>query len=473
MNHSVTIEELRKVIALADSPEDLLRWILDRSELREYPDGIIVARTGDQAEYLIIILEGKLDYYADANGKLVYTYSFENDNVTCGISGLIPHSRMKVYGGSTFSVGNLRLLLLHKKYFPALEQLYPEFIQQLIGYMTERARSFATIQLQHEKVSALGKLSAGIAHELNNPASAISRISSELDKRLDLNYELTSKLLSDEVSAGQIERMRALAQSQDSAKQGTLTALQRMEKEDDLADWFTDNGFKDNRQAAETFAEFGYSGHDLENLRAELNKDAFFDLLRWLENILISGRLLKDLADASGRISRLVGAIKSHVHMDRTNDVQRTSLQTDIENTLSLMGYKLRDKNIVVKKNYCQDMPMVEAFVGELNQVWTNLIDNAIDALEKNGELTIETSFDKKNATVRIIDNGAGIPKDIQSRIFDPFFTTKKVGQGTGIGLDIVKRIVNKHHGEIKVHSVPGKTEFVTCIPLSQPQEPK
>lgn len=147
-------------------------------------------------------------------------------------------------------------------------------------------------------------------------------------------------------------------------------------------------------------------------------------------------------------------------------------LSRQILRILSLMGYKLRDKNITVKKIFNPDMPAVDAFVGELNQVWTNLIDNAIDAVGKNGELTIETSFDKRNATVRIIDNGAGIPKDIQSRIFDPFFTTKKVGQGTGIGLDIVKRIVNKHHGEIKVHSVPGRQSLLSAFHFSSHRNP-
>jgi signal transduction histidine kinase len=156
--------------------------------------------------------------------------------------------------------------------------------------------------------------------------------------------------------------------------------------------------------------------------------------------------------------------------MDRTNDVQRTNIHTDIENTLTLMGYKLRDKNIAVKKDFCKDMAMADAYIGELNQVWTNTIDNAIDALGKNGELTIATSCSKKEVTVRIIDNGSGIPKEIQSRIFDPFFTTKKVGQGTGIGLDIAKKIIDRHHGEIKVNSVPGRTEFVVCIPVTQPQ---
>ena len=152
--------------------------------------------------------------------------------------------------------------------------------------------------------------------------------------------------------------------------------------------------------------------------------------------------------------------------MDRTNELQPTNIHTDIDNTLTLLGYKLREKNITVTKTYCNNLADLPAYVGELNQVWTNIIDNAIYALNKNGELTIETVCNSKTVKVKIIDSGTGIPKEIMSRIFDPFFTTKKVGQGTGIGLDIVNRIVKRHNGEINVQSEPGRTSFEICLPL-------
>jgi signal transduction histidine kinase len=202
-----------------------------------------------------------------------------------------------------------------------------------------------------------------------------------------------------------------------------------------------------------------------------VGRDSFKGLVMWLENLISSYRVIKDLEEASARISSLVGAIKSHVHMDRTNDMQPTNIHNDIDNTLTLLGYKLRQKNISVKKKYDEKVPDVQAFVGELNQVWTNLIDNAVYAMPQNGELCIETCLSKNEVKVKVIDNGNGIPKDIQSRIFDPFFTTKKVGEGTGIGLDLVKRIITRHNGEIKLSSEPGKTEFAICLPL-QPQTP-
>lgn len=154
--------------------------------------------------------------------------------------------------------------------------------------------------------------------------------------------------------------------------------------------------------------------------------------------------------------------------MDRTNDLQFTNIHNDLENTITLLGHKLREKNITVIKEFSDNMPETPAYVGELNQVWTNIIDNAIFAMEKNGTLTIKTNFEKNNVNVAIIDNGIGIPKESMPRIFDPFFTTKKVGEGTGIGLDIVNRIIKHHNGEIKVNSVPGRTEFKICIPINQ-----
>jgi signal transduction histidine kinase len=464
---AATIDEIRKVVALSDLPDEHLQWILDRAEPQEYQDGAILAKTGGIPEHMYILLDGKVDFYMNVNGNLVYFHTFENDKTTGGMTGLLPYSRMKVYVGDAIAAGKVRVLALHKKYFEELERLNPALIQRLIGYMTERARTFATIQLQHEKVSALGKLAAGIAHELNNPAAAINRIAEDLKTRLVLNYQLTSALLVKDVGPEQIEQVRTIAREKETLTK-KRSAIECMMAEDEIMDWFRDHKLPESREIAETLAEFGFSPQDFDTIRQDAPDDsAFADLLRWLQNILLSDRLLTDLREASTRISHLVGAIKRHVHMDQSNDVQRTNIHSDIENTLSLMSYKLKQKNITVEKRFSEDLPQVDAFIGELNQVWTNLIDNAIDAVEKDGLITIETTRDHRTAFIRVIDNGSGIPENIQSRIFDPFFTTKKVGQGTGIGLDTVKRIVGHHHGEIKVESTPGRTQFTVCMPIT------
>jgi signal transduction histidine kinase len=462
---SVTIAELKNIIALSDLPDEHLLWILDHSQYLEFEEGEVLMKTGTPTENLHFMLEGTVDFYLDVNGKQVYYFTFANDKATGGVSGLLPYSRMKTSPGYAYAVSKVRMLKLHKSFFPELERLSPELIQRLIGYMTERARTFATMQLQHEKVNALGKLSAGIAHELNNPASAINRISSELTKRLDLNYELTQRLLAEGIKPELIQSIKNLVHSKEQNGTSKLSAMQRLQKEDAIADWLDQHKIA-NHEVAETFTESGFSDEDLEYIHKQSGEAAVSDVLRWLENLLSSQRLIKDLEEASGRISSIVGAIKSHVHMDRTNDLQPTNIHKDIENTLTLLGYKLREKSITVHKIFCSDLVDIPAHISELNQVWTNLIDNAIYAVDKSGELTIETSCDKKNVKVKIIDNGVGIPKENLSKIFDPFFTTKKMGDGTGIGLDTVNRIIKHHSGEIKVDSVPGRTEFAVCIPI-------
>jgi signal transduction histidine kinase len=463
----VTLEELRKVIALSDLPEEHLQWILDHSTAIEYQDGELVGKSGDPADNMVFLLEGNLDFYKDVNGRLVFYFNFSNDAESGGVTGLLPYSRMKKYPGNSFAVGKIRTIQLHKKYFHDLEQLNPEFIQRLISYMTERAKSFATIQMQHEKVSALGKLSAGIAHELNNPASAINRISFELTNRLFLNIELTEKMLRQNINADHIQFLRNKIELKDTTPKQKLSALERMEREDGLLHWLEANKIPVDKQVVEAFIEAGFSGEDLAILSKNVPKEDLAQILLWIENLLSSKGIIKDLEEASTRISNLVGAIKNHVHMDRTNELQSTDIHSDIENTLKLFWYKLKEKNITVKKIFCPDIQSVPAYVGELNQVWTNIIDNAVYALNKGGELKIETSCDSKNVIVKFIDNGQGIPAEIQSRIFDPFYTTKKVGEGTGMGLDIVNRIIRRHNGTIKVFSQPGKTEFDICLPLN------
>src|SRR5882724_10962220 len=309
---TVAIENIKKVIALGGLPEEHLQWIMDHSEYHEYEDGDIIVKTGETAEYMMFIVEGVLSFYMDKGGKLVHFFDFANDDTTGGATGLLPYSRMKTSPGTSFAVGKLCGFRLHKKYFTELEHLNPDLIQRLIGYMTERARSFATTQLQHEKVNALGNLAAGIAHELNNPAAAINSISNEISKRLTRNYELTEKMLQCNLSSQQLHEIRVIVEVKENelAQKVKRSVMQRMEKEDEMAEWLEKNNMTDCRETAETFSEFGFSTDELESIRSNTGDGAFMNVLHWLENLLSSHKILKDLDEASSRISRLVGAIK-------------------------------------------------------------------------------------------------------------------------------------------------------------------
>lgn len=340
----VTFEELREIHALSELPDEHLQWLLDHSVYQEFEDGALIGKYGEAAENMWFLLEGKVTFYMNVNGRLVYYFTFENNATTGGVSGLIPYSRMKTYPGNSYATGKVRSIALHKKFFHELEDLNPDFIQKLIGYMTERAKAFATTQLQQEKVSALGKLAAGIAHELNNPAAAINGIASELTKRLNRNYQLTESLLAGHLLPEQIRDIGAMVQKKENDRAVTPkpSLIQRMEIEEDLAGWLSRMNIPNPMEASQTFSEAGYITEELEGLCRQVGKEAAVHALQWLENLLSSQKIIKDLGNASARISNLVGAIKSHVHMDRTGDIQSTHLHQDIENTLTLFGYKLR-----------------------------------------------------------------------------------------------------------------------------------
>ena len=216
-----TIEDLKKVIACSDLPDEQLQWILDHSTFHEYADGDLIAKYGETADGMWISLEGKIAFYMYLNGHQVYYFTFENNNVTGGVGGLMPYSRMKTYPGYSYALGAVKLLRINKSYFAELELLNADWIQKLIGYMTERAKAFATTQLQHEKVNALGNLAAGIAHELNNPAAAIRCISDELTKRLNRNYELTKKLLICNMTPDHLQKIRTLVEQKEREPQQT------------------------------------------------------------------------------------------------------------------------------------------------------------------------------------------------------------------------------------------------------------
>ncbi len=468
---SATLEDLRRVPVLRGLPDDVLRWVLEHGEIEEHSDGDVITRTGDSIDHLWLLLEGAFEFYMDVNGRLTYYYTFSHDPPSEGAGGLIPYSRLKASPGWAYAKGRVRGVRLHKSHFRELESISPELVQRLIGTMTERARTFATRKLQEEKISALGKLAAGLAHELNNPAAAIQRSAAELSVGVTKNYELTPALLVFGMSAEELRSVQEIVLGRAGTReQRRLTLSERMRAEEELVERLVTYGIEQPEPLAEVLLESGVDAEALEQIRTIVGGQAFTAAIRWLCNLLRSTRVIRELEEAASRISALVGAIKSHVHMDRSGSTEPVDILSGIDNTLVILGHKIRSKNIQVSREYEKDLPRVLGHAGELNQVWTNLIDNAIDALDRDGKLSIRAGRNDDRVRIVVEDDGSGIPAEIQGRIFDPFFTTKRQGEGTGMGLDIVMQAVNRHHGEIKVHSRPGETRFQVTLAITPPE---
>lgn len=353
--------------------------------------------------------------------------------------------------------------------FKALLKDCPQSIDVFVPALVERSKDLEIKLRQQEKLAALGKLSAGLAHELNNPAAAGRRAAKQLNSTIASLQRNLLALGGQHFSATHRQLLAELQQQAiaNSDHKLSMSPLEQSDLEDELADWLeslsVDNGWK----LTPSLVSVGIKRSQLEPLAQEMALATFTDALMWLEASLTMHSLVNDLEQSTSRISDLVGAIKNYSYMDR-DALKEVDLHSGLDNTLKILHHKLK-YGVVVNKEYSTDIPQISAYGGELNQVWTNLIDNAIDGMDGKGELTIRTTLEDNCVLVEIIDNGVGIPSDLQSRIFEPFFTSKEVGKGSGLGLDISRRIImEKHKGNLRFESQPGKTNFQVRIPIKQ-----
>jgi signal transduction histidine kinase len=414
---------------------------------------------------MVAVLEGAIEIVFSIGGQLVPFVTQRQGTV----SGLLPFSRMRNFSGSGRTLGPTRLYRLHQSFFDEMLHVAPSLGPVLVSMMTDRVRETTRLAQQREKMMALGKLSAGLAHELNNPATAVRRDAGALDEQLARLPELTRTLLAHGIDEQALARAGTLlsAWKTRASSEASPGALERSRLEQQVGDWLDERGVGDSWNLVEPIVAAGLDPDDLRQLTEGVAATALSDLITWLAGIIGAQSLARDIRASSGRITELVGSVKVYSHMDRANDRERTDLREGIDSTLVMLGHKLKIKNITLERIYAPDLPPVNAFAGELNQVWTNLADNAIDAMSNNGLLRVETARDGGTAVVRIIDNGGGIPREAQSRVFEAFFTTKPLGEGTGLGLDIVQRIVAQQHGgTVDVESEPGRTVFTVRLPI-------
>jgi len=455
------LELLRQSPAFADLPEDQIAWFSSQSREMQIKAGGAYARQGDIADAMFVLLEGEFQWRGHFSGDTVV-----RDLKAGEVTGVLPFSRMKNYALTGHALTDGRVLRFPASSLPELVQRMPELTRRLVGLMSDRIRETTRYEQQRDRLAALGKLSAGLAHELNNPASAAKRATSQLRdllKRIrDASHELGRHDLSS-AQKSQIEQVEASLMRAD----GPLPdALAVSDLEDQLDSLLRSHGQDDLWQLAADLARRNFKPEVLEELFATLNPEtARAALVRISASIEIAG-LLNEIESSTSRISDLVKAIKEYTFMDQS-PVQNVDIVNTLENTLTILNYKLK-RGITVKRDYQRLPLLVNSFGSELNQVWTNIIDNAIDAMGGKGELRVRTFREDDCVLVEIGDNGPGISDEVQPHIFEPFFTTKGVGEGTGLGLDMVQRIVRKHRGSIQVRSVPGDTRFQVRLPVAQ-----
>jgi signal transduction histidine kinase len=471
---AVLAEELRTITAFADLTAAQLEWIASRGRVEEYAPGASVFEVGSAADSMFAVLDGAVEVMFSLGGQLVPFVTQRRGAVT----GLLPFSRMRTYPATGHAVGATRLFLLHRSMFDEMLRVAPALGPTLVSLMTDRARETTRLTQQREKMMALGKLAAGLAHEINNPAAAVSRSADLLRRRLDRLPALTRALASQSRSPDAslplameaATRLAAGARAASPASAASLSARERSVREDELSAWLETRNVPESWLVAEGLVDAGLRPADLLPIVGESPDPATADLIAWLDVVLTAQRLADEIYAAANRVSELVASIKVYSHMDRPGVRERVTLTEGLDSTLVMLGHAVKRKQITLERAYAEDLPQIDAYSGELNQVWTNLIDNALDAMAEGGTLRLETARDGSMAVVRVIDNGSGIPPEILPRIFEAFFTTKPVGDGTGLGLDIVQRIVERQHGgRVEVESRPGRTVFTVRLPFNLP----
>jgi signal transduction histidine kinase len=453
--------DLLRVPVFADLPDDQLSWFLGQAEEMHLKAGDLYSRQGDPADAMFVILTGELQARGEISGETIVIAMKAGD-----VTGILPFSRMKQFSITGRAVTESQVLRFPAARFPELVQKMPELAQRLVGLMSDRIREVTRLEQQRDRLASLGKLSAGLAHELNNPASAAKRAASQMrdavTKIRNASHELGRRQLTP-TQKSEIEALEVFLMHADGPPPDALTASTL---EDEIDSLLRSHGQNDLWQLASDLAQMNVKPEMLESLFSNLDvASARAALIRIAASIEIS-QLLNEIESSASRISDLVRAIKEYTYMDQ-GPVQSVDLAKSLETTLTILNHKLK-RGVTVTRDYPPAPLLVNSFGSELNQVWTNIIDNAIDAMDGKGELHIRTYQEDACAVVEIGDNGPGIPPEIQSRIFEPFFTTKGVGQGTGLGLDTVQRIIRKHQGNIQVDSKPGETRFQIWLPLTE-----
>jgi signal transduction histidine kinase len=473
--------------ALSNLPLDDRLWLASHGQELNANAGDTLFEEGSSAEHMVIILKGEIHVRRREGGPMSLFIGR-----TGQITGVLPFSRMKNYGGQGFAISPVWALLIHRSHFPEMLSTIPSMAQRVVSTLLDRVREVTRMEQQAEKLAALGQLAGNLAHELNNPASAAQRAASSLVAALRANRANRHKLVVLHLSEEQVQTLEKWEEGILCRKTESLDVLQEQSalafiaREEAIRGWLGANGCPDAWEMASQLAEQGVTSADLDELRRGLSEDETCTSLQFFARYLRSLRAAETIVNSTARIFDLIDAVKDYSNMDRA-PILEVDVPAGLDATLQM--FRSRMDRVEVERDYASDLPRISAYGGELNQVWTALIENALDALGAGvpvrhistegavsdganglGCLRISCRLEGEMLLVEIWDSGPGIPPELQERIFEPFFTTKAPGKGLGLGLDNAMRIVRKHRGYLSVKSEPGSTCFRVRLPLDQLQ---
>ena len=462
------VDRLAALKTFAGAPREELAWLVAHGTVEHYEADQVLSAKGERVHGMYILLSGRIAISIDRGAGAHKVMEWREGDVT----GVLPYSRLVTPPGDTVAQEPTTLLALPRECLRDLTRECHELTTLLVHVMLDRSRVFTTSDLQDEKMISLGKLSAGLAHELNNPAAAIERGASLLEDLLDDAEQATRALGAARLTDAQLAAVDAVRASCALTREtGVRSSIAQAEREQAIADWLAARGL--DIEPAEALADTAVTFDALNQIAGAVDGPALNAVMRWTAAGCAVRGLASEIQEAATRIAGLVLAIKGFTHMDQAIVAEPLDLEQGLANTVAVLRSKARKKNVSVSIQAAPGLPRALGFVGELNQIWANLIDNALDAVPDDGRIeVIAAPQGEAHVLVRVVDNGGGISGKILEHIFEPFFTTKPVGQGTGLGLDIVRRLVIHNDGEISVDSRPGRTEFRVVLPAARQNTP-
>ena len=461
---------LRTVPLFRDLSDDRLAWISEHAEKVRLDAGDTIARQGDPPDGFYVVMQGETEWTRRVGNEDVFVVTLREGSIFAELIMVLDAP----YPTTGHAVTDVGLLKLGAQSFWEMLRICPEVLRGILATSVERAELHESVSQRHGKLISLGTMAAGLAHELNNPAAAIGRNATEAREAFGEASEKAAQLgglaLSEEQRAFVAGLPEEVAKRSETS--GSLDSLDLSDLEDELALWMEDRGVEEAWEVSPTFAGAGLDTSWLEGVAERVPEAALGGVLGWLGATMAGDELLREIEGGSARISELVRAIKTYTHMDKAAS-KEVDVHAGLDSTLIMLGHKLKKGDVEVVRDYAKNLPRVCGHAGELNQVWTNLLDNAIDAVEGNGRITVRTSRENGRVLVEVADDGPGIPDDVRERIFEPFYTTKDVGKGTGLGLDISYRVVvEDHKGDLRVLSEPGDTRFQVRLPILPEDHP-